>query len=108
MSKLPEHEGGVTDAASNLQILKRKYENFEKTLFEKKFSETRYIIKDTTQLIEKIQTQQDKLSKTAANARDDVEQVTPHSQDQRAKLRKLMADIAAVERKVENSVKVIE
>ena len=46
--------------------------------------------------------------KAAANAKDDLEQLTPHSQDQRAKLRKLMADIAAVEKRVENSVKVIE
>ena len=56
LSRLPEHEGGIKDVAGNMQILKRKYENFEKTLFEKKFSETRYVIKDTTQLIEKIQT----------------------------------------------------
>jgi hypothetical protein len=56
MTKVPEHEGGIKDVAGNLQILSRKYETFEKTLFEKKFSETRYVIKDTTQLVEKIQT----------------------------------------------------
>lgn len=56
LTKLPEHERGIKDVTANLDILKRKYENFEKNLFDKKFGETKYVIKDTAQLIEKIQT----------------------------------------------------
>jgi len=77
-------------------------------LFEKKFSETRNVIKDTTQLIQKIESEQKNLMETAATARDDLDSVVPHTQEQRAKLRKIMSDITSVEKRVEDSVKVIE
>ena len=88
--------------------MKGKYENFEKTLFNKKFQETKYVIKDTALLVQKIQTQQDKLTSEAAKAREGLEMVTPQNQDQRAKLRKIFTDIQQVEKRVEASVKVLE
>ena len=108
LAGLADQEGGVRANTNNLQVLKRKYENFEKTLFQKKFSDTKYVIKDTAQLIEKIQTQQDNLSREAAKARQGIEGIAPSNQDQRAKLRKVLSDIHQVEKKVEASVRVIE
>lgn len=44
----------------------------------------------------------------AAVAKDDLESVVPHTQEQRAKLRKIMSDITSIEKRVEDSVKVLE
>ena len=42
------------------------------------------------------------------NARQGIEGVIPANQEQRAKLRKIINDIHAVEKKVDGSVRVIE
>lgn len=59
--RLPEHENGIKDVSNKLNQLQQKYENFERSLFEMKFSETKNLIKDTAKIIEKIQNQQDRL-----------------------------------------------
>lgn len=62
----------MADVANNLTVVKKKYENFERRLFEQKFSSTQNVIKDTAQLIEKIEISQGKLTQTALNAKKDL------------------------------------
>ena len=77
--------------------MKQKYENFERSLFEMKFSETKNIIKDTAKIIEKIQNQQDRLIQACANVKEELELATPSNEEQKAELRKFMNDIFAIE-----------
>ena len=79
--KLPEHENNIRDVSGKLDVIKRKYETFENILFEKKFNETTAVIKDSAQLIEKIQTQQDKLFQAADGVKEDLESICPTSQE---------------------------
>ena len=55
LSKLPPQEDLVKENAGQIGVLKKKYQNFEGQLFSKQIEETRYVIKDTEDLIEKIE-----------------------------------------------------
>lgn len=55
LQKLPGHEDLINEIKSSLVTLKKQYKIFEQGLFEKKNAETKYVIKDTIQLIQKIE-----------------------------------------------------
>lgn len=55
LNKLPPQEDLVKENASQIAILKKKYQTFESQLFARQVEETRYVIKDTEDLIEKIE-----------------------------------------------------
>jgi hypothetical protein len=57
MEALPDQEAGLQENFVNLQSIKKKFEVFEKQIFEKKFQETSYVIKDTSNCMTKIELQ---------------------------------------------------
>lgn len=54
IQKLPAIEEALQENQSNVKLIKKQYENFEKAIFEKKNVETKYVIKDTNELLEEI------------------------------------------------------
>mmetsp|Transcript_21886 Transcript_21886/g.33966 ORF Transcript_21886/g.33966 Transcript_21886/m.33966 type:complete len:258 (-) Transcript_21886:4579-5352(-) len=81
ITRLPPLEEMLLETSQNMKLLKKQYESFEKSLFDKKMVETKYVIKDTNQLIEKIKEQADKITAEVARAKDEIEQVVPYSKD---------------------------
>lgn len=61
METLPKHDKYIAESHDEAQIIRARYEKFEKSVFEKKLSETQYVIKDTDKLIEKIENQAEKI-----------------------------------------------
>lgn len=58
LNNLPEQEAGIQENFVNLQAIKQKYEGFERQIFEKKFQETSFVMRDTGVIIQKIELQQ--------------------------------------------------
>ena len=61
LNKLPPQDELVKENANQIAILKKKYQTFEGQLFSKQVEETRYVIKDTEDLIDKIEIQEENL-----------------------------------------------
>jgi len=55
LSRLPAQDEQIKEYASQVAILKKKYQSFEGQLFNRQVEETRYVIKDSEDLIDKIE-----------------------------------------------------
>ena len=103
LQKLPSHEDLINEIKSNLVTLKKQYKIFEQGLFEKKNAETKYVIKDTNQLVQKIEDQRRKINKELVKAKDDLGLVVPQSREQRQRLQKIFGDINNIENRLTES-----
>ena len=52
---MPDQETGIQENFVNLQSIKQKYSLFEKQIFDYKFKDTGFIMRDTGVAIEKIE-----------------------------------------------------
>ena len=75
LNKLPPQDELVKENANQIAILKKKYQTFEGQLFSKQVEETRYVIKDTEDLIEKIEIQEENLKNLVEQATKNLNKV---------------------------------
>jgi hypothetical protein len=102
LSKLPPQEELVKENANQIAALKNKYQAFEAALFTKQAEETRYVIKDTEDLVEKIEQQIENLKNLVEGAQDNLQKVLPQTKEQRQKYQKIQQDLVQVEQKIED------
>jgi len=98
----------VTENQSNMKLLKKQYEHFERALFDKKMVETKYVIKDTNQLIEKIEQQMGKITEELERGTAEIEKVVPYTKEQRQRLQQIKDDVVDVENRLEASKKKLD
>ena len=85
-------------------MLKKKNQTFEGQLFNRQVEETRYVIKDTEDLIDKIEQQEENLKNLVDQATKNLSKVKPQTKDQRSKFQKIQQDLVVVEQKIEDSI----
>ena len=100
---MPQHDKYIAESHDDGNIIRTRFEKFEKTVFEKKLSETSNLIKDTDKLIEKIENQAQRIEEDLVRVKKEIENFVPQNQEQRLKLNQIQNILYDADAKLERA-----